>query len=108
MKNASEITATSASTTMVVDENQSRSLPLSSITCNEPTQRISRPRPPPSIGAFLMTESRLRKIDHVATAAIAPTGKLTKKIHGHVRQSELQPPRIHHGATPNWRARTPI
>jgi hypothetical protein len=38
---------------------------------------ISRASPTPSIGALRITESRLRKIAHVAIAATAPTGMLT-------------------------------
>src|SRR5437763_14999647 len=47
-KIANATTATTTSTTMRPDSNQSSSLPLSSAICNAPTHRISNPSTPPS------------------------------------------------------------
>lgn len=77
MKNANAMTAISASTTMVVELNQSRSLPLSSMICSEPTQITSSARPTVSIGALRIAESRSRKIANMAIVAAMPTGMFT-------------------------------
>src|SRR5258708_31808218 len=90
IKNASAITAINVNTTMVVELNQSRSLPLSSMICSEPTQITSRLKPTVSMGALRITESRSRKIANVAIAATMPTGMVTEQIHGHEIWSEIQ------------------
>ncbi|MNT49528.1 hypothetical protein D3C72_1863890 [compost metagenome] len=50
--------ATSVSTTISVEWNQSSSLPLSSISCIDPTQITSSARPMRSIGSTLVGVSR--------------------------------------------------
>ncbi len=52
--------ATTVNTTMEVEWNQSSSLPLSSISCIEPTQITSSASPIRSIGRILMAVSRSR------------------------------------------------
>ena len=51
-KNAKPTTATTASTTICVEPNQSSSLPLSSMICSAPTQSTSSARPTLSIGTL--------------------------------------------------------
>ena len=74
------ITAMIASTMMEVDENQSASLPVSSMTCSVPTQRISRPSPTVSMGSWRVGVSRLERLVQHRNAAIKPTGTLMRKI----------------------------
>ncbi len=56
---ANAITTMTASVTMVGELNQSSSLPLSSITCRQPTHSTSMARPMPSMGLLTMGVSRL-------------------------------------------------
>jgi hypothetical protein len=56
---ANATTTITASVTMVGELNQSSSLPLSSITCRQPTHNTSMPRPTPSIGRLTVGVSRL-------------------------------------------------
>ena len=59
MKSTKPTTAITARATIVVDENQSSSLPLSSISCIEPTHNTSSPRPTASTGTLRVGDSRL-------------------------------------------------
>src|SRR5277367_2663967 len=61
---------------MTGELNQSFSLPLSSMNCRLPTPMISKTSPTASMGCLIFFDSRLRKIDQLAAADNAPTGKL--------------------------------
>ena len=60
MNTARPTTAITASAMIWFDANQSSSLPLSSITCSEPTHSTSRASPMVSIGSFFTGVSRVR------------------------------------------------
>jgi len=57
---AKPTTATQASVTIIGELNQSRSFPLSSMTCIAPTQITSSERPMASTGTRAVGVSRLR------------------------------------------------
>ena len=69
--------------------NQSASLPVSSITCSEPTQTRSSTKPVRSIGTFRVGVSRLRMLRQQTTEQSSPTGRLIRKIHGQEMLSEM-------------------
>ncbi len=69
-------TATTPRTQITFELNQSRSLPLSSITCRAPTPSTSATRPVTSIGERAVGASRRRSSVHVVNAANRPMGAL--------------------------------
>ncbi len=89
-----------ARATMAGEENQSASLPWSSMICSDETQTMSRPRPTPSTGALRPGVSRPFMPRAQPMAQRIPIGTLIRKIHDQVALSEIQPPRIgpHTGA----------
>ena len=66
--------------TIAVEENQSASLPVSSMTCSAPTQTISSPSPTVSIGSLRVGVSRLASARQDRNVTISPTGTLIRKI----------------------------
>jgi hypothetical protein len=83
------VAATSARITICVDANQSASLPVSSITCIEPTQITSSPSPTPSMGNLRTGVSRAFRLRQHRNALSNPTGTLMKKIQPHVKLSQI-------------------
>ena len=75
-KNTSATRAVMPSARIIGEENQSLSLPLSSMNCRQPTPSTSRTRPTLSIGVRTILDSRLRSRFQVTTAASSPTGTL--------------------------------
>ncbi len=76
-------TVTTRSITMVVELNQSRSLPLSSMICSAPTQTNSSARPTRSIGSLRVGVSCDLRLFQQMNAQTMPTGTLMRKIQGH-------------------------
>ena len=74
---------------MAGELNQSASLPVSSITCNAPTQTSRSAKPVPSMGTLRVGVSRVRRLRQQMTAQTAPTGRLIRKIHGQAMLSEM-------------------
>ena len=72
----SPTTATTPKMTMNGEENQSSSLPLSSMICNEPTQTTSNARPTLSIDSLRVGVSRLPRYVQQMNATNRPTGML--------------------------------
>jgi len=62
--------------TITGELNQSFSLPLSSMNCRLPTPTTSSVSPTTSMGSLVFFDSRLRRMDQLAAAANAPTGRL--------------------------------
>ncbi len=86
------ISETIARPTMAGEENQSASLPWSSMICRAETQAMSRPRPTPSTLSLRPGVSRPFSPRAQPTAQRMPIGTLMKKIHDQVALSEIQPP----------------
>ncbi len=63
--------------------NQSRSLPLSSMTCSAPTQMNSSTSPTRSMGILRVGVSCDLRLFQQITAQMMPTGTLMRKIQGH-------------------------
>ncbi len=74
------------------EENQSASLPWSSMICRADTQTMSRPSPTPSTGILRPGVSRPFSPRAQPNAQRMPIGTLMKKIHDQVALSEIQPP----------------
>ncbi len=74
---------------MAGEENQSASLPWSSMTCSAATQTIRSPRPTPSTGILRPGASRPFSPRAQAKAQNSPTGTLMKKIHDQLMLSEM-------------------
>src|SRR5690242_20501656 len=66
-KNVMQTSAMMPSVVIIGEENQSLSLPLSSMNCRQPTPTISSTSPMTSIGAFTVTDSRLLSSTQVMT-----------------------------------------
>src|ERR1700722_10432417 len=82
-------TAMQASATIAGELNQSASLPVSSMTCSEPTQTTSNERPMVSTGTRRVGVSRWARLRQLMKAHSAPIGTLMKKIHGQDQLSEM-------------------
>ncbi len=74
-------TATMVRMIISLEENQSSSLPRSSITCRLPIPMISSAGPTPSIRRCSVLVSRLRRVCRVISTTATPMGTLIKKIH---------------------------
>ncbi|CZY77142.1 Uncharacterised protein [Enterobacter hormaechei] len=73
-------TATTVSTMISVEANQSSSLPRSSMICRLPMPTTSSASPMPSIRRCSVRVSRPRKDCSVISTTSAPMGTLMKKI----------------------------
>ena len=76
MRKAIATSAVTAALKITGELNQSFSLPLSNMNCRLPTPTTSSARPTTSMGSFTMFDSRWRRIDQLAMAEKAPTGRL--------------------------------
>lgn len=82
------------SETIRLELNQSRSLPLSSIICKQPTPRTSKLSPIKFSFTGTISVSLPLKTTVVVKTTIIPKGTFIKNIHPQLKLSQIYPPKI--------------